>query len=725
MFIVAALLCRFGSSDPDDWLVGGHDQLPTLEAGTLAGVPTLTLTNGLISRVFAMPATRSLEELHPAAPSAACPNPGGRTVKHSTAPFAPYPYYGLPCARISDCGQCATDNTCICSAAGPCSKQSQQPCCRPISCPSVANVSGFATISLAREGKMGYQQGTSPQMLRASSPEAIVQLGNATYNVGGLVGQADYAFLNASLLSRWTADPGAFVYSAHRLISTTQKRYEWTPGARHSDSTLIWPPKGVALEIDFVPPKGAPPDVAATLITIVYEMYASLPLYSKWVRISTSSGSSQIVTVNNLSTEVLYVTNEAMGYWAHGTNGALTSASNSGRIHMQSEMSRGGDTTFVESDDRCHTCTQGNGQIVLRSAYPLGPGAEIGGGGKRQEEQAEHGRERARAGKAFHGPTFESMRTYVLLHDSDDMERQGLGLRRMYRTLAPQVTENPIFMHLTDTTPEGIRSAVDQCAAVGFEMIIMSFGSGLNMESTDDKYIDSVRASVAYAHSKGIEIGGYNLMSSSRTVAKGGNCVGPEGKPAGASCLASDWSDDYFATIKHFINRTGFDMIETDGPFEGAKCYSTTHSHHKNHLDSVWTQYERNMDFYKWCRERGMYIHAPDPYYLRGINKDGMGYVETNWNLPLWEQIHLARQNVYDGTVTKVPSQGWMFVPIVQYHGGWPECCIEPVGFMSGPWEWYLFTYFGTGVSPCYRGTRLYDEKVPASKALVQKYTPW
>ena len=35
------------------------------------------------------------------------------------------------------------------------------------------------------------------------------------------------------------------------------------------------------------------------------------------------------------------------------------------------------------------------------------------------------------------------------------------------------------------------------------------------------------------------------------------------------------------------------------------------------------------------CQERGMYIHAPDPFYMRGINKDGMGYVETNWNLPL------------------------------------------------------------------------------------------
>ena len=104
------------------------------------------------------------------------------------------------------------------------------------------------------------------------------------------------------------------------------------------------------------------------------------------------------------------------------------------------------------------TRTQGSSLLVLNSSYPLGPDAEIGATG-------------------FHGSNFSSYYTYTLLHDSDDTERQGLAVRRMYRTLAPQITENPTFMHLTKATPAGIRAAVDQCAAVGFEMIILSFVS--------------------------------------------------------------------------------------------------------------------------------------------------------------------------------------------------------------------------------------------------------
>lgn len=722
-----------GSLEKDSSLSSAFDWLraplssfstPTLTSGTLDNVSILTLQNGLVSRTFALLPSETPAPVPAPAPTQQCPswcttcceipssncsccaNPGGK--RHfGPDPGEVYPYFGKPCNQQSDCGQCTVDGTCTCKAtqAGSLTK-----CCfknDQLLDKSWDTHIGFATIGLIREGSSGSESAVGAQHLRASSPEAQLTLDGVQYFVGGLAGQQDFAFLNTSLLHRWKGLSNSFYYKSHTL-GTPKKRYEWSPGVRHSDATLSWPPKGITLEIDFVAPPNAPAVHAEVVVTIVYTIYVGLPLIEKHIVVKNPNSKSTVM-LDSLTTEILYITNEASGYWGSMKYGSLTAAATGGRIHIESEMSRGGVTSFMQEDSRCTTCTQGaSGDLTLNSSYPLGPGAQLGTNMS-----------------AFHGSTFESFHTYVLLFDSDDMERQGLTIRKMYRILAPGITENPIFMHLTDITPAGIKRAVDQCVEVGFEMIIMSFGSGLNMESKDENYIESIAESVAYAHSKGIEIGGYNLMSSSRHVGGNGDCLGPDGKWDGASCLASEWSEEYFTTIKNFINATNFDMIETDGPFEGAHCSSHNHTYHLGMADSVWTQYERNMDFYAWCKTRGMYIHAPDPFYMRGINKDGMGYVETNWNLPLWEQINLARQNIYDGTITKIPSQGWMFVPIVEYHGGWPECCIEPVGFLAGQWEYYLALYFGTGVSPCYRGVRLYDELEPKSKALVQKYTTW
>ncbi|GAF97132.1 unnamed protein product, partial [marine sediment metagenome] len=112
------------------------------------------------------------------------------------------------------------------------------------------------------------------------------------------------------------------------------------------------------------------------------------------------------------------------------------------------------------------------------------------------------------------GKTFESFRTFELIYDSTDRERKALALRRMYRTIAPWVTENPILMHVRNSDSNSIRKAVDQCAEVGFEMVILTFWSGFDMEKLDPGYIARIKADVDYAHSKGIELGGYSLLAS-------------------------------------------------------------------------------------------------------------------------------------------------------------------------------------------------------------------
>ena len=68
--------------------------------------------------------------------------------------------------------------------------------------------------------------------------------------------------------------------------------------------------------------------------------------------------------------------------------------------------------------------------------------------------------------------------------------------------------------------PDAVRLAIDQCAEVGFEMVFMTFGSGFNIESEDPEYIATIKELTDYAHSKGIQLGGYNLMCASRDVGR-------------------------------------------------------------------------------------------------------------------------------------------------------------------------------------------------------------
>ena len=47
----------------------------------------------------------------------------------------------------------------------------------------------------------------------------------------------------------------------------------------------------------------------------------------------------------------------------------------------------------------------------------------------------------------------------MLFGDSTDRERSGLGRRKLVRLLAPQTSESPLFMHLTDASPKGVKAA--------------------------------------------------------------------------------------------------------------------------------------------------------------------------------------------------------------------------------------------------------------------------
>jgi hypothetical protein len=87
-------------------------------------------------------------------------------------------------------------------------------------------------------------------------------------------------------------------------------------------------------------------------------------------------------------------------------------------------------------------------------------------------------------------------------------------------------------------------------------------------------------------------------------------------------------SRQFRETITTFIQATGIDFMDTDGPFEQAPCASTSHSGHTGLLDSQWAQYSENVAWYQslkeldcgscLCPSCGIYLGVPDPYYFQG-----------------------------------------------------------------------------------------------------------
>ena len=537
---------------------------------------------------------------------------------------------------------------------------------------------------------------TGESIIRGVKPEAIVVLDGQKYEVGGLHGQVEYGYLLDEWVDSMRSDPNAFVFK-HYEVGKTKERFAWKRKRYSTD--LPWPPPGASVTLHFEPP---PSRLEGIALSVHYEMYRGIPLLSKWFTIHNNS--AKPVRLNTFVGEIL----AAVEYESLVNVPERWEYPN---IHVESDYAFHGDdpktadkTTYWVSDPQYSTQVNylRKTPVMLESRPPIGPDVLI----KR-------------------GAIFESFRTFELVHDSTERERKGLAVRRMYRTIAPWVTENPIIMHVRRADAKSVRLAIDQCAEVGFEMVIMTFGSGFNMENVAPGYLTQIKELADYAHSKNIELGGYSLLAS-RRISPEHDVINPEtGKTGGAvfgnsPCLCSRWGQDYFAKLRKFIEQTGIDILEHDGSYPGDVCASTSHPGHHGLEDSQWKQWKEITGLYKWCRARGVYLNVPDWYFLSGSTKSAMGYREVNWSLPRERQIILGRQNIFDGTWQKAPSMGWMFVPLVEYHGGGAAATLEPLSEHLDAYGAHLAQNFGSGVQACYRGPRLYDSE--KTKALVKKW---
>ena len=539
------------------------------------------------------------------------------------------------------------------------------------------------------------------QLLRAVRPEAVVTINGVAYAVGGLTGQKEKAYLMPSWIDGFKSGETDFQYAGVEVTDLTPfinwKRRTWAYNTAQ--------PKGKLIKFRFI---SSLAHLKGVEVEVNYELYNGLPLIVKWVSVKNNSTNS--ITINRIINETLGLVEEESAVVGspdqmkkqHGLYVETNYAFNNAMRYDISDQ-----TTHWKIDSTYTSQVNYNYQTpCVLEVYP----------------------EKVLAVDLQPGEVMKSPRTHELLMDSYDRERRGLMIQQMYATVAPWTTSNPIFMHLVSRDDDQVRTAVDQCVATGYEALILSFGSHCNMEDTAVLNVAKWKALADYAHSKGILIGSYSLFSS-RRINDETDVIDPKtGKPGGAffgnaPCMGSAWGLNYLARLKYFMTATGFDLFENDGPYPGDVCASTVHPGHKGLEDSQWRQMELQKGLYRWCNENGIYVNAPDWYFLDGTHKIAVGYREVNFSLSREQQMILNRQNIHDGTKEKLPSMGWGFVPLTRYQGGGPEAVLEPLKDHLKEYEQLMVQYYGAGVQACYRGPRLYD--TDSTRKLVTNTVAW
>jgi len=533
-------------------------------------------------------------------------------------------------------------------------------------------------------------------MLRAVRPEAVLEINGETQLIGGIKSQPNHAYL----LPEWTetfepADASWSLESAE--VVPTVERFPWKR-VRHTAPDAVWPPKGKGLQLTYV---SSTTTLAGVKVLVHYEIYDGLPALSKWIEVQNDS--SKAINLDRFVAEQLAVVPYEDPVEFHDV--PLTPPQ---QLHVETDYAFQGMSYKNSSPHSVHWIpdpqfgTQVNylkqNPCLLEVSPRRGPDQTIAPGG-----------------------VFSSFRVFELAQDSTERERRGLAHRKFYRVLAPWVTENPLILHVVSTDEAVVRRSIDQAAECGFEMVSLSFGSGLNMEDESPANHAKFKALSDYAQSKGIHLGGYSLLSS-RHIGNGNDVVSPEGEqPTHGSCpaLASEWGLDYFRKLGLFFDDTGFLQFTHDGSYPGDWDVTARPPLQKGLNDSQWVQWKIITGFYEKLRSEGVYLRIPDYYYLSGANECGMGYREVNWSLPRAEQVIHTRQNIYDGTWQKTPSMGWMFVPLTQYHGGGAAATIEPLSEHLHHYEKMMVSNLLLGVQAVYRGLRLYD--TDETKAMVQR----
>lgn len=555
------------------------------------------------------------------------------------------------------------------------------------------------------------------EFLRAIKPEVRVSLDGAWQEIGGLTGAPDNAFISPQWYRLLHSKPDSFRF-AGMTVEGCVKPYEWQPKC-NAPEDIAWPAKGRRVTFRFVaPPAGKYQGVG---VAVSYEIYDGIPAMMKTFRLINKSGKELVVTkfegehlaVQPTNSALLHVESDYSFALANfrETSSGLGIHAGGGRAGFKDYYLGGGATRFIRDPDWGSMATLNPAEdlflddpenALLLSKPPTGPNWTV-----------------------KPGDSFDAFRTFEILNDTTEKERQFLAQRRFYRKLAPQTNEKMFEVHAPSTRDMKVLGPLmDQMAEIGFNQLqAPEHPGGFNYADSSPGNIASMKAICDYGKSRNIRVGVYQLMMASQgwgSPADNYNCIDPvTGKPGSAfgqsACGASAWADMYYDNMWKTIEGAGMGAFKPDGPYHGDPCAATNHPHHKGLEDSQWAQWMWMCKVLHEGQRRNLYLTIPDWYFLNGQVCTGMGYREATDNIDITLQTVIYRQYIFDATWHKTAQMGWVNLNTEVLRGGMEK--------NLDAYERAFFVMLSSGAQVWVRGHRLYDG--PESKAMLLKWMAW
>jgi len=207
----------------------------------------------------------------------------------------------------------------------------------------------------------------------------------------------------------------------------------------------------------FVPPAGAPAELAQVQVVVHYELYDNLPTFRKWV--SVHNGAAGVsrgplaapagVEIDSLIMELLRAPNFAPERMSVITQQDNNPTPFDEEVKPELSQSFPGRTKqfwhFDPDYDQC--CDQ-----EIHVTYTYYTFLIVGYGYDTTFHNTGGSNTTGPGVLLASGEEFSSLSVRFVLQDSNEMERQGLGVRKTMMTLAPSLMENPMIWMITDIT---------------------------------------------------------------------------------------------------------------------------------------------------------------------------------------------------------------------------------------------------------------------------------